>query len=124
MRPGTAAFLPKTRGKAEAQYAEDEDAGMVGPWTRAAGLRRRRRTAARGPGPGSAPKRARGQVRLPWIDLAVAFCAYLAGLLGAGLALGGDRARDVAVGNAVGVGCALAGVAAMVAWRRWQRRRR
>ncbi|WP_344322094.1 hypothetical protein [Streptomyces macrosporus] len=51
-------------------------------------------------------------------DLVVAFAAYVLGLLAAGLALGGDRARDVAVGNLAGVGLAVVAVAVLMLLRR------
>ncbi|KUO09749.1 hypothetical protein AQJ58_23635 [Streptomyces sp. DSM 15324] len=61
-------------------------------------------------GPGTEPRR----VRLLWVDLVVAFTAYVVGLLVAGLALGGEQARDVAVGNVVGVAFAVVAVAALM----------
>ncbi|WP_159056305.1 hypothetical protein [Streptomyces sp. DSM 15324] len=48
------------------------------------------------------------------MDLVVAFTAYVVGLLVAGLALGGEQARDVAVGNVVGVAFAVVAVAALM----------
>ncbi|GAA2438895.1 hypothetical protein GCM10010405_22850 [Streptomyces macrosporus] len=70
-----------------------------------------------GAGPGDGPRR-RGRVELLRTDLVVAFAAYVLGLLAAGLALGGDRARDVAVGNLAGVGLAVVAVAVLMLLRR------
>jgi hypothetical protein len=61
----------------------------------------------------------RRQILVAWSDLVVLFVGYVLGLLGAGLALGGDEARDVAVGNVVGV-LAVAAVAVLV-FLRWRR---
>ena len=80
----------------------------------------------RGTPPGTPPRGAdapgppyrRGRVELLWVDLAAAFTAYVVGLLVAGIALGGERARDVAVGNLVGVGLAVVTVAALMLRRR------
>jgi hypothetical protein len=52
------------------------------------------------------------RTRLLWSDLVVLFVAYVLGFLVAGLALGGDEARDVAVGNAAGF--VLAAVSVLV----------
>ncbi|GAA2418293.1 hypothetical protein GCM10010420_55960 [Streptomyces glaucosporus] len=71
-------------------------------------------TAGREAGP-DGPRR---RVVLLWTDLVAAFTAYVTGLLAAGLALGGDRARDVAVGNLAGAGLAVAAVAVLVLLRR------
>ncbi|MEV5439351.1 hypothetical protein AB0K80_25565 [Streptomyces sp. NPDC052682] len=70
--------------------------------------------------PASTRPRGRGpdRVRLLWADLVVAFAAYVAGLLAAGLALGGERARDVALGNLAGAALAVLSVAARIVWRR------
>lgn len=74
-----------------------------------------------GVGADASPHRRPGRVRLLWMDLVVGFTAYVLGLLVAGLALGGDQARDVAVGNLVGVGLAVVTVTALVLWRRYRR---
>lgn len=62
--------------------------------------------------------RRRGGIEVLWADLVVAFVSYVTGLLVVGLALGGERARDVAVGNLAGVGLAVVAVAVLMLWRR------
>jgi hypothetical protein len=62
----------------------------------------------------------RRRILVAWSDFAVLFGVYLLGLLGAGLALGGDEARDVAVGNAVGALLAVSVVLVLI-YRRWRR---
>jgi hypothetical protein len=71
---------------------------------------------------GAVSRRRRPRPEAWWGDLAAAFAGYLLGFLAAGLAVGGDQARAIGLGNVAGAATAALLVLARYLYRRTRRR--